>query len=450
MQKHRHTRLTALAFGVAGVAGALSPGAVEASGFQVKENSAKSMGSAFAGAGVHDDDGSVVVNNPATMVRFEGATFQADLTGIDPGIEFQGSGTDAIGAALTGGNGGDAGNSAVIPALSVIRKLDNGLALGAMIDAPFGLKTEYSGGWQGRYFAQESEVQIVDLTLAAALDIVPHRFSVGAALIYSRADVTLSQAVDFGTALFSNPITRPLPFARPQAADGFAEVQGDDAGFGFIFGANFSPTDKLAIGLSYRSEIDYELSGSVDWTVPDNVSGVFAASQATRPLFQDGAVTADLTTPSVTSLDVRYDFSERFAMMATWAETGWSSMREVRIDFANPDPDSVEPFDWGDTEFISLGGEFRLDESITLRAGIAYDETPTPVATRSPRLPDADRNWYSIGGTWSATETLEVTFGYTRIEPDAPRVDITARGSHLAGPFRGHADMYGVSAQYKF
>ena len=123
-----------------------------------------------------------------------------------------------------------------------------------MISAPFGLKTEYDNGWQGRYFAQESAVEIVDLTLSAALDIVPDRFSVGAGLIYSRADVTLSQAVDFGTALFSNPATRPLPFARPQAADGFAEVQGDDTGFGFIVGANFSPTDKLTIGLSYRSE----------------------------------------------------------------------------------------------------------------------------------------------------------------------------------------------------
>ena len=447
MQQHRYTRLTALAFGIAG---ALTLGQVQASGFQLKENSVKSMGSAFAGAGVRDDDSSVVVNNPATMARFEGTTFQADVTAIDPGIEFRGSGTDALGRPLTGGDGGDAGDIAAVPALSVIHKLDNGLAFGAMISAPFGLKTEYDNGWQGRYFAQKSDVQIIDLTLAAALDIVPDRFSVGAGLIYSRADVTLSKAVDFGTALFSNPATRPLPFARPQAADGFAEVQGDDTGFGFIVGANFNPTDKLAIGLSYRSEIDYELTGDVDWTVPGNVAAVFAASPTTRPLFQDGSISANLTTPSVTSVDVRYDFTDRFAMMATWAGTDWSSLREVRINFDNPDADSVEPFGWRDTEFMSLGGEFTINDSFTLRAGVAYDETPTHIETRTPRLPDDDRTWYSIGGTWHASEALEVNFGYTRIEPDAPRVDITASGSHLVGPFDGHADLYGVSAQYKF
>lgn len=447
MQQHRYTRLTALAFGIAG---ALTLGQVQASGFQLKENSVKSMGSAFAGAGVREDDSSVVVNNPATMARFEGTTIQADVTAIDLSYEFQGSGTDALGRPLTGGNGGDAGDLSAVPAMSVIHKLDNGLAFGAMISAPFGLKTEYDNGWQGRYFAQKSEVEIVDLTLAAAIDIVPDRFSVGAGLIYSRADVTLSKAVDFGTLLFSNPATRPLPFARPQAADGFAEVQGDDTGFGWTVGANFSPTDKLAIGLSYRSEIDYELEGSVDWTVPDNVAAVFGSSPTTRPLFQDGSVTAKLTTPSVTSVDVRYDFTDRFAMMATWAGTDWSSLREVRINFTNPDPDSVEPFDWRDTEFMSLGGEFKLNDSFTLRAGVAYDETPTHIETRTPRLPDDDRTWYSIGATWAATEALEVNFGYTRIEPDAPRVDISAGGSTLEGPFDGHANLYGVSAQYKF
>ena len=164
MQQHRYTRLTALAFGIAG---ALTLGQVQASGFQLKENSVKSMGSAFAGAGVRDDDSSVVVNNPATMARFTGTTVQADVTAIDLSYEFQGTGTDALGRPLTGGNGGDAGNSAAIPALSVIHKLDNGLAFGAMISAPFGLKTEYDNGWQGRYFAQKSDVQIIDLTLAA-------------------------------------------------------------------------------------------------------------------------------------------------------------------------------------------------------------------------------------------------------------------------------------------
>lgn len=443
----RFIQLSALAFGIAG---ALAVGQAQASGFQLKENSVKSMGAAFAGAGVNETDSSVVANNPATMARFSGTTMQVDVTAIDLSYEFKGSGTDALGRPLTGGNGGDAGDIAAVPALSVIHKLDNGLAFGAMVSAPFGLKTEYDDNWQGRYFAHTSDVEIIDLTLAAALDIVPDRFSVGAGIIYSRADVTLSKSVDFGSLLFANPATRPLPFARPQAADGFAEIQGDDTGFGWTVGANLKPTDKLAIGVSYRSEIDYELEGTADWTVPGNVAAVFAASPTTRPLFQDGAALAKLTTPSVLNVDLRYDFTDSFSMMASYAETGWESLREVRIEFANPDPDSVEPFNWKDTTFASLGAEYKLNPSWTLRGGVAYDETPTHIETRTPRLPDANRMWYSLGASWAATQALEVNFGYTRIEPNSPKIDITSGGSTLVGPFDGAANLYGVSAQYKF
>ena len=444
---HRLTRLSALALGIAG---ALAFGQVQASGFQLKENSVKSMGSAFAGSGVKTGDTSVVVNNPATMTQFEGTTVQADVTVIDLNYEFQGSGTDALGQPLTGSNGGNAGDVTPVPALSIVHKLDNGLALGAMVSAPFGLKTEYEAGWVGRYFAQTSDVKVVDMTFSAALDIIPDHLSVGVGAIYSTADVTLSKAVDFGTLLFANPATRPLPFARPQARDGFVEVQGDDSGFGWLAGVNLRPNDRFSIGLSYRSEIDYGLTGDADWTVPQDVAAVFGSSPMTAPLFQDGGVTAQLTTPSITSVAATFDVTDRFMVMATWAETGWSSLREVRINFDNPDPDAVEPFEWEDTVFASVGAEYKLNDAWTLRGGVASDETPTNIEHRTPRLPDDDRLWYSIGATWQVSPALDVNLAYTRIEPDDPKVDIASGGSRIAGPFDGNANLFGVSAQYRF
>src|SRR5690606_30908982 len=226
--------VTLLALGIAGAL-AFAPDA-HAAGFQLKENSVKSQGMSFAGTAAKAGDASVVTNNPAVMTQFEGSTFQADVTAIDLNYEFEGTATDAFGRPMSGGN------VAPVPAISYVRKLDNGVALGAMISAPFGLKTEYDDNWVGRYFAHTSDVQIVDLALSGALDL-SDRFSVGLGVIVSRADVTLSRSVDFGTLLYSNPQTRPLPFAQPQAADGFVEIQGDDTGFGWLVGAHFRPTD---------------------------------------------------------------------------------------------------------------------------------------------------------------------------------------------------------------
>ena len=171
----------------------------------------------------------------------------------------------------------------------------------------------------------------------------------------------------------------------------------------------------------------------------------------TSPLFRDGDVTAALTTPSVLSLAARYDITDRFAVMGSWSETGWSSLREVRINFVNPDPDSVEPFDWKDTEFVSLGAEYKLNDAWTLRGGAAFDETPTSIESPTPRLPDDDRTWYSIGATWQLSEAMEVSFAFTHIKPDDPRVDIADNQGHrLTGPFDGDANLYGISGQYRF
>ncbi len=451
--QNRFIQMTALALGIAG---ALAVGQAQASGFQLKENSVKAMGRAFAGSGVATGDASVVVNNPATMTSFEGTTIQSDVTVVDLNANFDGGGYAGVGfgpvsGPLTGGDGGNAGGATPIPAMSFIHKFDNGLAVGAMVSAPFGLTTEYDEGWVGRYSALTSDVKTVDLTLSAAYEVVPDRFSVGAGLVFERAEVELSKAVDFGTALFANPATRPLPFARPQLRDGKAVISGEDNSIGYIFGLNFRPTDKLTIGLSHRSEIDHDLTGKADWTVPSDVATVLGSSPTTAPLFRDGNVKANLTTPSITSLSAAYQFNDQLAIMAEYAETDWHSLQEVRIDFINPDPDSVEDFSWGDTRFWSIGAEYKLSEAFTLRGGFAYDETPTTFATRTPRLPDEDRRWFSFGITWNMSEKIEINAAYTRIQPDTPKVGVLDAQRHsLFGEFSSDVNLLGVSGRYSF
>ena len=445
--QHAHiTRLSALALGIAGV---LAFGQADASGFQLKENSVKSLGNAFAGAGLRDDDTAVVVNNPASMTQFEGTTVQGDISVIDLSYEFDGSGSDVLGRPLSGGYGGNAGDVTPIPAFSMVHKFDNGAAVGAMVNVPFGLATKYDHDWVGRYSAIDSEVQIVELALAGAVDIIPDRLTVGVGLTFSQADVTLSKGVDFGTILMGAGV----PGFQPQGADGMAVVEGDDTGMGWLLGVNLRPTDRLSIGVSHRSEVKYELTGTADWTVPAPARATFDAV-GRGMLFQDGDVSAKLTTPGTTTAEIAYQFTDRFSMAASWSETKWESLEEVRIQFDNPDPDSVEPFEWSNTRFMSIGGEFVLNDAWTLRAGYAQDETPTSLEHRTPRLPDEDRQWYSIGATWNYSDNLEFSFAYTRLEPDTPHIDIqtppAAGGQSLVGHFDGAADLFGLSAQYRF
>lgn len=445
----RMTQISALALGIAG---ALAFGQTHASGFQLKENSVKATGRAYAGSGAASGDVSVVINNPAAMSTFTERAVQADVHAIDLSYEVDATGTDAFGRPLTGGDGGNAGGVAAVPALSAIFPMgDSGVTIGASINAPFGLATEYDNDWVGRYHAVESDVKIVDFNLAASFAITD-RLSVGASVIYQHAEVTLSNAIDFGTALCApNPTACFAPTSPffPQRNDGFAEINGDDNGFGYSVGLHWRPTDNLAVGLSHRSEIDHELRGEADFDVPANVAAVLGVVRPGQ--FVDTGVTAGLTTPSVTTLSGVWQATEAFSLMADVSKTGWTSLRTIDIDYDSNQPNTIEVFDWQGTVMLSLGGEYKLSDALTLRAGVARDEAPVSTEHRTPRLPDNDRTWYSAGVTWAASDALEISGAFTRIQVEDPEMDIvSSSGSRLVGDAQGHANIFGISAQYKF
>ncbi|CAN5576109.1 outer membrane protein transport protein [soil metagenome] len=446
MSSHsRLAPLSALAFGI--IAALACAPAAQAAGFQLKENSVKAMGRAFAGASSAPGDASVVANNPAAMSRFERNAVQADVTVVDFSATFTGGGTTAFGTPLSGGDGGDAGGTTPIPALSAIFPVgDSGLTVGAMVSAPFGLKTEYEPTWVGRYHAIKSELKVVDLTLSAALEI-NDRFSVGLGLIYERAEAELSNAIDFGSALAGGGV----PGFAPQSADGLVVVKGNHTGLGWIAGLHLRPTDRVTLGFSYRSEIDHDVRGSADFSVPGNVAAVFAATG--NPRFRDTGALAPLTLPSIATLSGSYKLGDRFTLLGAASETGWSSMRAVVIQYDNPSQGTtVEPFGWEDSRFYSLGAEYALNDRFTLRAGIARDHTPTNDVDRSPRLPDQNRDWASLGLSWQASQALEVNAAYTHISVDTPTLNNVASssGSRLRGEYDARVHLLGLSAQYRF
>ena len=76
--------------------------------------------------------------------------------------------------------------------------------------------------------------------------------------------------------------------------------------------------------------------------------------------------------------------------------------------------------------------------------------TPTTFQHRTPRLPDEDRQWYSVGATWDYSDSLEFNFAFTHLKPDTPYIGVDGSSYRLYGEFEGDADLYGISAQYKF
>ncbi|MGN2253961.1 OmpP1/FadL family transporter [Frateuria sp. GZRe12] len=467
----RPLALAALSFAVAGALAL--PQAADASAFQLKENSAKGMGRAYAGSATAGGDASVVVNNPAAMTDLDGTYLQADVTAINFSARFKGTATDAMGRPISGGDGGDAGTTLPIPALFIASKVSDRVHLGFGLSVPFGFQTEYGQNWKGRYNAVKSRFESLDATLSGSFD-VNDQFSLGASVIAQKTSAELTSAINFnGVALGliqQGAAGGLIPAAQvpaymqlvgtvvPPGSDGLARVKGDDWGYGWQVGAywKLTPNDKLA--LNYRSKIAHKLEGTGNFTVPANVTALLSSPQVAPLLAAAGGVpfthttgTADFTTPASAGFSYWHQ-GEKFGLGVDLNWTKWDVFKELRVQYGNPaQPDSVETFNWRNTWYAAIGGDYYVNDKLTLRAGISVDTTPTYTATRDARVPDSTRKFAAVGIGYKASEHFEINASYAHIFVNQAHIDsVSATGDRLTGNFDDYGNLLSLSAQYKF
>ena len=81
-----------------------------------------------------------------------------------------------------------------------------------------------------------------------------------------------------------------------------------------------------------------------------------------------------------------------------WSRIGTSSILQSTGAAANVVGTAVTlPFQYSDGWFYSVGAEYQLNPQLALRAGVAYEKSPITDQVRTPRLPDNDRTWLSVG-----------------------------------------------------
>lgn len=454
-----------------------------AAGFALIEHSAQGMGNAFAGGGAAAGDTSTVWFNPASMAALPAGTqFQATGHVIVPEFSFTDQGSvQAIGAntvpLLPGSlKDDDGGTVALVPNLYYKRDLSDDLAFGIALNVPFGLATEYKTDWVGRYQAVESEIKTFNLNPAVSLragEYVTWGFGVSAMYM----DAKLTNAIDFNAACFGALAPAVIagsglvaPAAIPTAVnaacapggtpgsggrDGFIDNEADGWGYGFNVGVLFEPSDRTRLSVAYRSQVVHELDGRARFTVPANIaSGAFGAAinGAAATTFADDRISAKVKLPDTLSASAWHSYGDWEVMGdVTW--TGWSKIPELRITFDNPTTaggPGVETLNWEDTFRVSLGTAYSPNKQWKLRAGVAYDESPIPNATsRTPRLPDNDRIWVSLGASYNYSEQIALDVGYSHLFINDTRIQRTggSAGNVLIGEYESNADIF--SAQVR-
>jgi long-chain fatty acid transport protein len=442
-----------------------------AAGFALIEQSVSAMGTAYASGAAGIEDASIIFFNPAGITRLCGLQTVSGYHLVIPSVDYDDddsilfpgvnagpvapSNSGGVGAIvpLTGNDGRNAGEAAVVSNFYVSKQFSNCLWGGLAVTAPFGLVTDYDNSWKGRYHALRSSLLTIDINPVFAWKI-NNCWSIGGGLRALYAHAKLSSNVDYGSIAWlatQDPTVIP-PAAQaiaqtglnlagflPQEEDGRVHLKGNAWGFGGNVGILYEPWCGTRFGFNWRSQIHLDIKGSERFSrLPSLIEdpGQLAGGPLAGliPLFEgiqaaaatDSRAHAEVTLPDLFQFSAFHQINPCWAVMGDITWTRWELLERLRFRFNNDaQPDGITTLKWENTLRYALGVIYTPNCCWKLRSGVAWDETPVPnKELRTPRIPDGSRLWVTAGLGYRWSNCLRLDFGYAHLfVPTDPKID---------------------------
>jgi long-chain fatty acid transport protein len=389
---------TSLWSGVAAGALVVAATGAMAGGFAVREQSTFGQGASFAGVAAGGSQSSMFWN-PATMTQFSGRTSETGAAVIFPHAS-QG-GTSTPGALGLAGGLNNTGDDALVPSSYTVWQFNDRFWAGISSNSPFGLGVNFSNpNWAGGAYAQSTTLKTYNATPSFAFKVTDW-LSIGGGVQIQYADANL------------------MSFNTPGAPTNLLLINGTGWGWGWTAGLTVTPTPTTQIGLGYRSAIDQDIEGAL----------TLAPTGAGTP----GSVSTTLKLPDIVSLGIRQRIGAQFTLLGTvewsnWSRIGTSLIQQPNGATARATSGALItlPFQYDDGWFYSVGLEYLVSPAWTLRAGFGYEVSPITDQVRTPRVPDNDRYWFSVGATNTVNSRFSIDLAYTYIDVVDTPVTITA------------------------
>ncbi|MCT8635487.1 outer membrane protein transport protein [Glaesserella parasuis] len=410
-----------------------SAAGASAAAFQLAEVSTSGLGMAYAGNAAVADNASVVATNPALMTKFKQVEISAGGVYVDADVDVEGSfkgsfnrtvNGRAIPSSATGNaNAKDIIPSAIVPNLYVVAPISERFAVGGGVNVNYGLKSEFEKTYSAGVLAGKTKLSAVNYNFSSAYDL-GYGFSFGAGLNAVHAKATLER--HFGAL---NPMAPTATASR---------LKGDKWGFRWNVGLTYDINENNRLGVAYHSPVDLRFKGKYVGTQSANVE-------------IPGRLNLEL--PAYWEISGYHKLTEKLAVQYSYKKTHWNSFRELRATDNNGKVLLQKDKKFNNNSRIALGVSYDVIEALTLRAGIAYDESAS-VAHPSISIPDTYRTWYTLGATYRFTPNLSVDLSNAHLRGSKntfTESQVTAVTSAV-GEFKvkSTANLYGLNVNYKF
>jgi long-chain fatty acid transport protein len=432
---------------------------------------------ALGGAGVADpcDDGSAILFNPAGLAETP-SLLTLGVSGINASGEFTYNGT--------GERIEREGGTTPVPFAYANYRFNERVAAGIGLFAPYGLGLDWPActveeinsndctgpNFEGRFVSYDTKLTNIYIQPTVAFRATPW-LSVGAGVDYVMAEIDINQRLDLAEQQVPGQ-PAGFTFGRVGVRSGTdfadANLNGTGNGLGFHLGAQARLGNVITVGARYLSEVEIDYEGDARFTQintgfvvpgggpvdPQLTAAQFAAGRA----LSAQTISTGLTLPSQVVVGVALTPMERLRVLADYQWTGWSSFDEAPLDFEVL-TDQTLVLDYQDTDTWRIGAEFGATDALALRAGFIYNTAAEREFSVSPLLPEAERNYYSLGLGYRFGRALGVDLGYQLVDqadragrvrgrtPDMTEAELRARN---VGVYGSTVHVLNVTFSYRF
>lgn len=313
------------------------------------------------------------------------------------------------------------------------------LAAGISLTTPYGNALKWPKNWAGVNLIQDISLRSYVLQPTISYKIT-NKLSIGAGLMLAIGNVNLSRAL-MSTADFQMIGTiigqLPLPEAQknyfvetirdnkfpPASAtlDGKAGVRA-----GFNIGILYDISEKISVGLSYRSKIKMRVKEGeaslayANQTVEDLMGalGKLAPTFAV-PKYDQGSFRAELPLPSNTTLGVSFRPTDRWEVALDLQYIGWNAYDSLNVFFNEPElgisPIKTEK-NYRNTIIARVGAQYKATDRLDVRTGIYFDQSPIRKSNYNPETPGMNKIGMSAGLSFEPYKNLQFDFAFLYIQ----------------------------------
>ena len=394
-----------------------------AQGFQVNFQGQKQQAMASAGTGLLMD-GAALFFNPGAAGHLEGSSVNASFTPIFANVLFEENGTYET--ART-----DNPMGTPFSFYGVFKKnSESKLAAGLAVYTPFGSTVQWENGWMGRFALTRLKLKSIFFQPTVSYKI-NDKFGIGGGFVVCYGNVGLEKDI---------PV---MGDGNPTTGDSYASasLSGSALGYGANVGVYYRPSDKLSVGLTYRTQVNMSV---------DDGQATFNVPEALEENFPDGPFSSSLPLPQVASLGIGYCPNDKLSLAFDVNFVGWKAYDTLAFDYATNTTSLVDTKSarmYENSFSFRLGGEYKVTQTWALRGGVHYGITPVQDGYVTPETPDNNRISITAGTGYCMGDHFEVdaSFFFTKLH----RTD-TNLETGLSGTFTTIAVAPGLALIYKF